>query len=54
MTDYGIYIWLSYLATGVTMIAILGYSLYQLRISKRTLTQVKSDSLIKRRAADDT
>ncbi|MFL2933592.1 MAG: heme exporter protein CcmD [Thalassobaculaceae bacterium] len=54
MTDYGIYIWSSYLATGFTMIAILGYSLYQLRISKRTLTKLNSEGLIKRRVADDT
>jgi heme exporter protein CcmD len=54
MTDYGIYIWLSYLATGFTMIAMLGYSLHQLRISKRTLTELNSDGLIKRRVADDT
>jgi heme exporter protein CcmD len=54
MTDYGIYIWSSYLATGFTMIAILGYSLYQLRIVTRALTELNIDGLIKRRVADDT
>ena len=54
MSDYGIYIWSSYLVTGFTMLLILGYSLYQLGIAKRTLNDLNSDGPTKRRVADDT
>ncbi|MBB45251.1 MAG: heme exporter protein CcmD [Rhodospirillaceae bacterium] len=54
MTDYGIYIWSSYLVTGFTIVLVLGYSLYQLRIAKRALKDLNNDGLTKQRVADDT
>jgi heme exporter protein CcmD len=54
MSDYGIYIWSSYLVTGFTMALVLGYALYQLKIAKSTLKDFSNDSLTKRRVADDT
>tara|TARA_A100001011_G_scaffold126802_1_gene133686 strand:+ start:1011 stop:1175 length:165 start_codon:yes stop_codon:yes gene_type:complete len=54
MTDYGIYIWSSYLVTGFIMALVLGYSLHQLRAAKRTLNDLNSDGPTKRRVADDT